>query len=92
MIKYLTLRARHFKNKSFYPTCCPIANAAKEKFNADYANEGVDHLIIRIRQNDDKTIYSHLEYCDQYPKDLKLAEEVGFDNTKIRTIRLTLRE
>ena len=91
MIKYLTLRARHFKEGTFLNGCfCPIANAANEKFNTNNANEGVDNLLIGPRDN--RTIYLHLEYYDQFHNDYKLAEENNFDNTKIRTIRLTLRE
>lgn len=80
----LPVKAKHFKDAPYRDNCnCPLANAAKEKFNAKYVQEGVDRMQI------DNIQYNHNEYGDQYRNDYINAELAGFDDTIIRTITLT---
>lgn len=82
----LVLRAKHFRDVCYDDNLhCPLAQAAKEQFNTDYANEGVDN--INIGKN---TMYNHQAYdATHFDLDESKACAKKFNNSIIRKIVLT---
>lgn len=81
----LPLKAKHFINTTYIDSCnCAIAKAAKEFFNTDKADEGVNELIINITDH-----YSHDEYGPiEFMHDKSIAEKSEDQETIIRIILL----
>lgn len=89
----LKLKAKHFKTGHYMDVSnCPVAQAAKEQFNADECMEGTDKLDVHI--SGIKTTYDHKEYgYGEYKWDRTLARIFlffGWENLRVRKLKLTI--